>query len=248
MITLGETANPPGVDALGVVTGARVAEPTSSSTGVTRARARAAVAVRGRSPPAGRLPRSSATSRSCSEKSSLIRPSTHALCTVPVVSTSTTRAVIRSRSPTRWYPPPTSHRAPSRRAASMVARSSPSARSPPDGDSRAADTELCPITMSPPARSRSAVSVSAMPAPIHSSAGAPEMLANTRTATRAAELGAAATGDCDAPAADVAAGRVPSRGSAASTVDVDSTSATVAARLAVTDTLRRHHNLQRLCG
>ena len=45
---------------------------------------------------------SSAESWSCSAKSSLIGPSTIAVCTTASVATSTTRAVIRSWSPTRW--------------------------------------------------------------------------------------------------------------------------------------------------
>ena len=66
---------------------------------------------------------SSAASRSCSVKRSSMAPSIFIDRTTAPVAASISRAVIRSWSPSRWYPPVTSHRAPRRRPTSRTAAS-----------------------------------------------------------------------------------------------------------------------------
>ena len=129
---------------------------------------------------------------SCAAKRSLSEPSTLALCTTSPDRTSTMRAVIRRRSPTRWYVPPTSKVAPSWRPMSSARVSSTRFRSTASRAPSAPITAVCATSVSP-TLANSAETVWAMPSPIQSSAGCRLRLANGMTATHAGS-GDVATG------------------------------------------------------
>ena len=126
---------------------------------------------------------SSAASRSCSPKRSSMGPSTIADRTTSPVAASTRRAVIRNWSPSRWYPPVTSHRTPRRR---------------PTSRTTVLPTGAAAMTSTAAPAGRTAIGVSAIPAPIQSSPGAPLMLPNGRMARRsgAGSRGARSTSRC----------------------------------------------------
>ena len=110
-------------------------------------------------------------------------PSIFADRTTPPVATSTSRAVIRSWSPSRWYPPVTSHRAPRRRP---TWRTAPSLTgTAPVKPIALIASEIAPgaMTSTVAASWRSAIRVSAMPTPIQSSPAARLMLSNGITAS-----------------------------------------------------------------
>ena len=102
----------------------RVAAPASALGGDTaRARGPARPDARPGCMPVPSSATSSVAIRSCSPKRSSMAPSIFADWTTAPVVASTIRAVIRSRSPSRWYPPVTSHRTPRRRPTSRTAAS-----------------------------------------------------------------------------------------------------------------------------
>ena len=98
------------------------------------------------------------------------------------VSTSTNRAVIRICGPKRWNAPATIQRAPRPRPISIANRSSCADSCDASRLRSASYTRSRPITVMPGTFFRSAVTVSAMPEPIHSSTGSRVMLANVMTA------------------------------------------------------------------
>ena len=160
-----------------------VALPASASGGdVGRARDAGRAAARPGSLPVPLM--SSVASRSCSVKRSSMAPSTFAARTIVLVVTSTSRPVMRSWSPSRWYPPLTTHRAPKRRPTSRAIACSAGPVPSTAATRIVSATSSGPITSNAEGSGSSAARVSAMPAPIQSSPGAPLTLTNGRMATR----------------------------------------------------------------
>ena len=160
-----------GLDAPGVALSRPKGSGPSASAGSAR--------TSGATPPCRR-----AASRSCNAKSSLSVPSIFGARAIVRVTTSTSCAVMRSRSPTRWNPPLITQRTPSPRPSSASRDGSTGASDPPAARI-ASDTCSEPMMSNVKSRCRSTESVSAMPALIQSSAGAPVMFTNGKTATRA---------------------------------------------------------------
>ncbi len=111
------------------------------------------------------------------------RPSSLTVRSTVPAATSRNSAVIRTRSPRRWKAPVTIHVAPTRRPTTRPGGSPPPACAEPASVRVASSTCARPITVMPFTFWRSAVTVSAMPDPIHSSAGSPRRFAKVRTAT-----------------------------------------------------------------
>ena len=126
-------------------------------------------------------------------RESSISPSTTATAATAPAGTSTSLAVMRIRAPRRWYPPPTTHRTPAVRPTStrlaLDSAGAPGALSARN----ASRTRSRPTDCNDDRRSISAVTVSAIPAPIQSSAGPPLMLTNGRIAIPAGASPWAAT-------------------------------------------------------
>ncbi len=109
-------------------------------------------------------------------------PSTFTVVRTSPESTSLARAVIRSRSPRRWNPPVTTHRAPTSRP-SLAASSDSPCEARPVRRLSTSQTRSQPMTARPETPFRSAVTVSMIPVPSQSSSGLFVMFANARTAT-----------------------------------------------------------------
>ena len=110
-------------------------------------------------------------------------PSSFTVETLRPSSTAMVCAVRRTRSPSRWTAPPTTQVAPSRRPSSIACRSSTTR--PWALLSSRWTSNICSrgMALSPCTLAKSMVNDSAMPWPIHSSAGLPVRLAKVSTAT-----------------------------------------------------------------
>ena len=165
----------------------RFGRPATSASGGGAAReSRGAVRYDGDADRDASQSATAAATRSCVSNRSSHVPSTLVLNATAPDATSTTRVVTRRRSPTRCNVPSTSQLTP--RSCQAAIAPGPRASTAPG----AAPDQPPPPTTDIPTRCTSAATVSAIPAPIQSSAGCRLTLVNGTTA---------ATGGCAAPGA-----------------------------------------------